>query len=130
MKRASPPPMSTSTCRASILVATLALAQLCAGAPAAGPKPVEGAPSFEQVQPLLKEFCLNCHSTEKQKGDLDLEVFTSMESIKRHPKIWQGAPEQLENREMPPKNKPQPTPEQRAQLSQWTAATLETMARE
>jgi hypothetical protein len=87
-------------------------------------------PSFAQVQPLLKEFCLNCHSTEKQKGDLDLEVFTSMESIKRHPKIWQGVAEQLENREMPPKNKPQPSPEQRAQLSQWTAATLATMARE
>lgn len=92
--------------------------------------PVAPAPTFEQVQPLLKEYCLNCHSTEKQKGDLDLEVFKSLETIKRHPKIWQGVAEQLENREMPPKNKPQPSPEQRAQLSHWTAATLAEMARE
>ncbi len=107
------------------LLASLGLATLCAAASGDA-----AAPAFEQVQPLLKEFCLNCHSTEKQKGDLDLEVFTSLESIKRHPKIWQGVAEQLENREMPPKNKPQPSPEQRAQLSRWTAATLAEMARE
>ncbi len=30
--------------------------------------------TFEQsVQPLLKKYCITCHSTEKQKGDLDLE---------------------------------------------------------
>ncbi|HEV7405751.1 MAG TPA: DUF1592 domain-containing protein [Chthoniobacteraceae bacterium] len=111
--------MTILTCRAIALFAGLGLSPLSAA-----------EPTFEQVRPLLKEFCLNCHSTEKQKGDLDLEVFTSLESIKRHPKIWQGVAEQLENREMPPKNKPQPSPEQRALLSQWTATTLETMARE
>ena len=29
------------------------------------------------IRPLLKERCLSCHSTEKQKGDLDLERFAS-----------------------------------------------------
>jgi hypothetical protein len=29
---------------------------------------------FEQtIRPVLKEYCITCHSTEKQKGDLDLE---------------------------------------------------------
>jgi cytochrome c553 len=26
----------------------------------------------KSVQPILNEFCITCHSTEKQKGDLDL----------------------------------------------------------
>ncbi len=85
---------------------------------------------FDHVRPLLKEYCLKCHSTEKQKGDLDLEVFSSLEAIKRHPKVWQEVAVQLAAREMPPKEKPQPNPEERARLTQWTGALLASMARE
>ncbi len=29
--------------------------------------------AFEQtIQPVLKQYCLDCHSTKKQKGDLEL----------------------------------------------------------
>ena len=34
-----------------------------------------------QIRPLLKDYCLKCHSTEEQKGDLDLEVFTSLAEV-------------------------------------------------
>lgn len=112
------------------VIAALSLLASLGLVPTSTAAPADPAPTFEQIQPLLKEFCFNCHSTEKQKGDLDLEVFASMESIRRHPKIWQGVAEQLATREMPPKDKPQPSPEQRARLSRWTAATLEAMALE
>jgi hypothetical protein len=82
-----------------------------------------------KIQPVLKEYCLNCHSTEKQKGDLDLEVFSTLEMVKRHPKVWQSVAEQLGNKEMPPKNKPQPPPEEMERLSNWVAATLDDVAR-
>ena len=59
-----------------------------------------------KIQPILKEHCVKCHSTEKQKGDLDLEVFTRLDEIKRHPKVWQLVAEQLANKEMPPKKEP------------------------
>src|ERR1044072_593399 len=46
--------------------------------------------SFESsIHPLLSEYCLKCHSTEKHKGDLDLEQFTSLDQIKRHPDVWE-----------------------------------------
>ena len=50
------------------------------------------SPAFfnQSIQPILTEYCLKCHSTEKQKGDLDLERFPSLSEVKRHPKIWQG----------------------------------------
>ncbi len=81
------------------------------------------------IRPLLKDFCLNCHSTEKQKGDLDLEPFSTIEEVKRHPKIWQSVAEQLANHEMPPKNKPQPSPEEKERLATWVGAVLDDLAR-
>ena len=82
-----------------------------------------------EIQPLLAEFCLNCHSTEKKKGDLDLEVFSSLEAVRRHPKVWQLVGEQLANNEMPPKEKAQPTAEEKERLAKWVAATLDDLAR-
>jgi hypothetical protein len=83
----------------------------------------------EQIRPLLSEYCLKCHSTEKHKGDLDLERFTSLSEVLRHPKVWQGVVEQLGTGEMPPKDKPQPTAEQRERLLTWAGAVLDDVAR-
>ncbi|HEY0551916.1 MAG TPA: c-type cytochrome domain-containing protein, partial [Verrucomicrobiae bacterium] len=67
------------------------------------------AANFErEIRPLLKEYCLGCHSTEKHTGDLDLERFTSLSEVMKHPKAWQGVVEQMGLGEMPPKEKPQP----------------------
>src|SRR5437660_10133538 len=93
-----------------------------------------GAPSQNEVvfgktiRPLLSEYCLKCHSTEKHKGDLDLERFQSLAEVKKHPKIWQAVLEQIVNDEMPPKEKPQPTPPQREQLLLWANAVLDDIA--
>ncbi|MCI0541558.1 MAG: DUF1587 domain-containing protein, partial [Verrucomicrobiales bacterium] len=80
------------------------------------------------IRPLLKEYCLNCHSTEKHKGDLDLERFSSMDEVKKHPKVWQALLDQLANNEMPPKEKPQPSAAQREGLSSWANAVLDDIA--
>jgi len=87
------------------------------------------ADEFQQsVQPLLKEHCVSCHSTEKQKGDLDLERFTSMKVVKADPAVWEHTLEQLANNEMPPKDKPQLSPAQKALLIQWARGTLDELA--
>src|SRR3954464_6867516 len=82
------------------------------------------------IQPVLKEYCITCHSTKKQKGDLDLERFTSMELARRDPSVWEHALEQFANQEMPPQDKPQPSPEQMGRLTGWMQDTLEGVARE
>src|SRR5262249_30170319 len=48
--------------------------------------------------------------------------------VMKHPKVWQAVAEQLANSEMPPKDKPQPNPEQRQQLLAWVNRVLEDMA--
>jgi len=110
-------------------LAPLALAAIAGGAFAQSEIPV--TPQFfdKSIRPLLGEFCLSCHSTEKQKGELDLERFASLDEVKRHPKVWQRVAEQLADNEMPPKDKPQPTPAQRERLSHWVRAVLDDIAR-
>src|SRR6266404_165013 len=65
---------------------------------------------FDQsIRPLLKQYCFPCHSSEKHKGDFDMECFSSLTDVKRHPKVWQDAAEKLANSEMPPEEIPQPS---------------------
>ncbi len=90
--------------------------------------PVAGADFKKEIRPLLTEYCIGCHSTEKHKGDLDLEPFTSLGEVKKSPKIWQAVVEQLSLDEMPPKDKPQPSPAQRARLIGWANAMLDEVA--
>lgn len=81
-----------------------------------------------QIRAILADRCTNCHSTEKQKGDLDLERFTSLDLVKREPAVWEHTLEQLGNGEMPPKGKPQLSPEQKATLTKWVESTLDEIA--
>ncbi len=81
------------------------------------------------IRPLLDEYCITCHSTEDQEGELDLERFDSLAAIARDPAVWELVEEQLDLGEMPPKKKPQPSPEQKEQLQHWVRGRLAEMAR-
>jgi hypothetical protein len=114
----------------------LLLAAAAFALPAGVPAAAESAASrslerdyAKQTQPLLKQYCLGCHSTEKHKGDLDLERFTSLAEVMKHPKVWQNVVEQLALNEMPPKDKPQPAPAERERLLAWANSALDAMAK-
>jgi len=86
--------------------------------------------NYTAIKPIIGEFCLTCHSTKKMKGDFDLEIHASAEGLRRHPKVWQHVVSQMNDAEMPPKGKPQPTPEQREKLLAWIRTSLDAVARE
>ncbi|MFM7215979.1 MAG: DUF1587 domain-containing protein, partial [Verrucomicrobiota bacterium] len=81
------------------------------------------------TRPVLETFCFECHNAEKQKGDLDLSRFRSSEDAFRESKVWEGVIEQLLVGEMPPKDRPQPTDEQRGRLIDRITTTLHEGAR-
>ena len=81
------------------------------------------------VQPLLKKYCLDCHSAAVKKGSLDLERFATLDLVRRDLMPWQQLIEQLEADEMPPKDKPQPTTDERKRLVEWTRGLLDAEAR-
>ena len=84
----------------------------------------------KSTQPILKHYCLGCHSAEKHKGDLDLERFRSLSDVLKQPVPWQGVVEQMLLGEMPPKEKPQPTPAERQRLLAGVNRMLDTAARQ
>jgi hypothetical protein len=98
-------------------------------ADASAPNPTALGTEFtESVHPLIQQYCLGCHSTEKHKGDMDLERFATLADVLKHPKPWQQVIEQLSLGEMPPKGKPAPAPAERERLLSWVNHTLDVAA--
>ena len=97
--------MKSRSLSSALLLATLA----AGGATGAADEPTLGG----QIKPLLKQYCVDCHNPEKQKGDLDLVPFLDDAKMKEHRDVWEKIAELVESREMPPKKKPQPSDEQR-----------------
>lgn len=92
----------------------------------------EEPPSFEHlgqqyrgtIQPVLKQFCLRCHSTQKHKGDFDLEAYRTVSDFRSDSQVWQKLADALDDGEMPPEGSAQPSPESRSRLRRWVAACL------
>jgi len=97
--------------------------------PAAAPDPDLAADYAAKIQPLLAKYCLTCHSSQKKKGDLDLERFSTLAAISRDLKPWPLVIENLENGEMPPKKNPQPAADERTAIAAWVRAMLDVEAR-
>ena len=83
-----------------------------------------------QVRPLLQKYCMGCHSTEKKKGDLDLARFETAGDVRGAARIWQKVIRRLRDGEMPPEKKPQPSPDERRRLIEWSERYLSADARE
>jgi RNAse (barnase) inhibitor barstar len=71
------------------------------------------------IQPLILQFCLDCHSTDDREGELDLERFASLTDVRHDAKAWQKVAEMLDNGEMPPADSPQPNDTERKRLVAW-----------
>lgn len=88
-------------------------------------------PAYQRdIRPLLEQFCLDCHSTEQQEGDLDLQQFIGLEQVQRDPKAWQKVDQMLASGEMPPEDGPQPSAAQRQTLRAWVQRYLAVAARQ
>lgn len=71
------------------------------------------------IQPVLAEHCYGCHGAEKVKGDINLEDYGDLDSIRRNPKFWEKVVRAVQEGEMPPEDEPAPTPAQTVMLITW-----------
>ena len=76
------------------------------------------------IRPLLATYCFDCHSTDTQKGELDLERFHDLKTIRGDLRVWQQVVYQLENNEMPPPKNAPPTAEEKQRLLHWVKNIL------
>jgi hypothetical protein len=66
-----------------------------------------------QVQPLLARYCYSCHGEKKQTAGLNLE------SPQEDVRVWKEVWDRLKSRQMPPAERPQPSPAERERLIGW-----------
>jgi mono/diheme cytochrome c family protein len=81
------------------------------------------------ARPILAKHCLGCHSTKAKKGSLDLERFATTDDVRKDLKVWQAVVEQVEAGEMPPREKPQPTAEEKKKFVAWVRGFLDAEAK-
>jgi hypothetical protein len=86
-------------------------------AAAAGPS---AATQFHSnIQPLLEQYCYDCHADGANKGNVAFDGFNSDSEALTNRPLWSKAVKMLRARLMPPAKKPQPTLAQRDQVVQW-----------
>ena len=75
---------------------------------------------YEKIQATaLRTHCLGCHSTAEKQGELDLEQFHSVADMRRNVIPWQRVVEMMNDGEMPPKDEPQPSGEEKFAMIDW-----------
>ena len=74
----------------------------------------------EKIEPLLQDYCYDCHGDGADKGDFTLDEFDSSSELLDDQKVWLRIWENVRTEMMPPsKKKNQPSAEERATLITW-----------
>jgi len=78
----------------------------------------------DDLEPVLTEFCLDCHDDTTRKGDLNLAPYLAKPDLAADRKVWEKVLQLVESREMPPEKKAQPSDAQRDRLLRFVDGQL------
>lgn len=94
--------------------------------------PKKAGPSYtKDVRPYLDKYCLSCHNATNPKGAYDVSSYGSLAregdnrplvSPGKSAQSWLILSAQGRGKAMPPKNSPQPTPDELARVAAWIDA--------
>src|SRR5580692_7982062 len=72
-----------------------------------------GAAHFrERVQPILSEYCFDCHADGANKGGIAFDQFKSDNDLLDNHALWLAVLKNLRSGIMPPQKKARPSPEE------------------
>lgn len=106
-------------------------ALLCvwAGASFARASEEPAAHAFDQrVQPLLDKYCGKCHGPSEPQGDFAIGTLTASIENNSDRQRWSEVLARVESGEMPPKDNPQATPDERRAIAEWVERQLSAWA--
>jgi hypothetical protein len=95
----------------------LAAAAILVGAAARGETPAS-AEFRTDIQPILKEYCYDCHGDGAKKGQIAFDELASDDTLLSHD-LWFKVLKNVRANLMPPQKKPRPSPEERQKLERW-----------
>lgn len=76
------------------------------------------------VRQLVQRYCHECHAGDVIEADVDLAAFETPAAVRRHTKVWLKVREMLDTGQMPPKDSPTPTEDEKSQLQLWVRTFL------
>ncbi len=79
----------------------------------------------DQVRPFLVRHCLECHGTEKPKGDLRLDRLIPDFASEASRERWLTVLERVKTGAMPPQSKPRPPEQEVRTLTDWISSRVE-----
>ena len=74
------------------------------------------------IRPFMQTYCVACHGKDKPQAQLDLTVYTGMESVARDYAHWSLVLTKLAAQQMPPPSALQPAAAKRAAVMAWIRA--------
>jgi mono/diheme cytochrome c family protein len=80
--------------------------------------------SAGKVRPLMARYCFSCHGEKKPRGGLNLAALQGKKDAPVDLSQWKHVWDRLRSRQMPPSNRPQPTPREREHLAAWIEGIL------
>jgi hypothetical protein len=90
-----------------------------------GKKKASAPKDYERdVKPLLQKYCYGCHGETKKKGGLSLQAFNDKAAVLNDKPAWEKVLHNLQTKEMPPENKPQPSAAERTLVAKWIEADV------
>lgn len=96
---------------------------------AADPVDFKQSAYTSDVQPVVKRFCVKCHSSELAEAEINLADDKTIDDVRRHPEVWVKVGEMLDSGQMPPKDAPQPSDDERKKLREWVYGYLKAEAK-
>jgi hypothetical protein len=96
----------------------ISLAQAIWSWPAKGAEPAAVSQFHQEVEPLLKEYCYDCHGDGAKKGQVALDECTTPEAI-LNPELWFKVLKNTRAGLMPPYKKPRPSGAEQQRLERW-----------
>ena len=107
---------------------TIAVVLSAQGSPPPAPPPSASPAPATAVPQTFSRYCLDCHSTAKRKGGLDLESLlqkATLEGVGEGWEDWEQIAEAVETGVMPPDDaKEMPSDEEREASAAWVRETL------
>ncbi len=86
---------------------------------------VSGAAEYHKaIQPVLQQYCYDCHGDGEKKGGVAFDGFTSDQAILTNRDLWWNALKYMRAGIMPPPKKERPTPAEQQRVAGWIKSAV------
>ncbi len=79
---------------------------------------------INEIRPLMKQFCWDCHTGDDAEAGLQLDEFTDVAAMKKNRDHWKKILKMVDARAMPPADADRLADQQRIKLVDWIDKTL------